>query len=94
MSATRRGANSKTTAYLRRREDAARGQAEEIAEEAKAANTQAPPKAAVEVSDAEKAALSKFTVAQLKERLEALGADTKGKKAELITRLLEVGYAG
>lgn len=89
MTSTLRGVNSRLSARLRRREDAERSQASEAAEEAQAANPEATGPETQEVSDAEKAALSEFTVAQLKERLTTLGQPTSGKKADLIARLLE-----
>jgi len=90
MTATRRGANSKLSAKLRAREDAQRSPAQEAPTEEEASYPETTPEVAVEVSDAEKAALNDFTVAQLKERLNALDLPTSGRKAELIERLLEV----
>jgi hypothetical protein len=89
MTATRRGANSKLSARLRAREDAQRLKTPEASEEEEAANPEAETEVVVEVTDAEKAALNEFTVAQLKERLESLELPTTGRKAELIDRLLE-----
>ena len=89
MSSTLRGANNPLSAKLRRREDAARREAQEIPTEEETQNPEAEQESPVEVSDAEKAALEKLTVVQLKERLKSVGASTAGKKADLITRLLE-----
>lgn len=90
MSRTRRGANSKSTAFFARREDVSfkehleESQAEEAAEEEVTSDEAEEP---VEVSDAQKAALEKFTKAQLKERAASLGLAVGGTKAELILRL-------
>jgi len=89
MTATRRGANNKISAFLRRREDAQRLQ--EAPEEAQGSYPKAQAEVTVEVSDAEKAALEVYTVNQLKERLVSLNLPITGKKADLIARLLEAG---
>lgn len=93
MTKTLRGANSRVTSFFARRESAkieehfAPSEAEATQEEEIAASEE---EGTVEVSDAQKAALNEFTVAQLKERLASLGKPTSGKKADLIARLLEV----
>lgn len=93
MCAVLRGANSSLSSSLRRREDAARRQAQVVSEEAKAANPEAKPETPKTFTDAEKAAIAKLTVPMLKERLSSLGLPTTGNKAELIDRLLSAEVA-